>query len=297
MFRFGFPLYFSAVLLSFLGQFRSMVLAWFASDFEIGNYMVASNFLSLLSVLAVPISTALFPAFSKFDLNSEKGELGRFFRYSLRYVLLVIVPASMLVALVSRDLVYLVYGPQYSLAPFYLTLLVLTYLYMGFSLVVGSFFNGVGRTDVSFRVGLVNCFVGVPLGLLLTMFFGVLGLIVSMIMSGVVSLVYGLWVAVCRFGMVFDVKSVMKIYLAAFLSAIPVFVVVSCFSLFGCLVNLFLAVLVFVGVYLVLVPVVGAVKEEDINNLRSIFGKIRVLAPFVDVLLRFERKVLKLCCS
>ena len=68
------------------------------------------------------------------------------------------------------------------------------------------------------------------------------------------------------------------------------------FSLFGCLVNLFLAVLVFVGVYLVLVPVVGAVKEEDINNLRSIFGKIRVLAPFVDVLLRFERKVLKLCC-
>ena len=65
---------------------------------------------------------------------------------------------------------------------------------------------------------------------------------------------------------------------------------------FGCLVNLFLAVLVFVGVYLVLVPVVEAIKEEDINNLRSIFGKIRVLAPFVDDLLRFERKVLKLCC-
>jgi len=45
--------------------------------------------------------------------------------------------------------------------------------------------------------------------------------------------------------------------------------------------------------------VVGAVKEEDINNLRSIFGKIRVLAPFVNVLLRFELRVLKLrgCCS
>ena len=142
----------------------------------------------------------------------------------------------------------------------------------------------------------MNCFVGVPLGLLLTMFYGVLGLIVSIIISGVVSLAYALRIAVHRFGMVFDVKSVMKIYLAAFLSAIPVFVVVSCFSLFGCLVNLFLAVLVFVGVYLVLVPVVGAVKEEDINNLRSIFGKIRVLAPFVDALLRFEHKVLKLCC-
>mgnify|MGYP007013841508 CR=1 FL=1 len=55
--------------------------------------------------------------------------------------MLVIVPASMLVALVSRDLVYFVYDFQYSLVPFYLTLLVLTYLYMGFLLVVGSFFN------------------------------------------------------------------------------------------------------------------------------------------------------------
>ena len=170
MFRFGVPLYSSVLLLSFLGQFQSMVLAWFTSDFEIGNYMVASNFLSLLGVLAAPISTALFPAFSKFDLNREKDELKKFFKYSLKYILLVIVPASVFVALVSKDLVYFVYGPQYSLAPFYLTLLVLTYLYMGFSLVVSSFFNGVGRTDISFRVGLVNCFVEIPLGLLLTMF-------------------------------------------------------------------------------------------------------------------------------
>ncbi len=75
--------------------------------------------------------------------------------------------------------------------------------------------------------------------------------------------------------------------------------VVSYFSLFGCLVNLFLAVVVFVGFYLVLVPVVGAIREEDVDNLRSIFGKIRVLAAFVDVLLWFELRVLKLCgyCS
>jgi hypothetical protein len=95
------------------------------------------------------------------------------------------------------------------------------------------------------------------------------------------------------------VKSVVKIYLAAFLSAIPVFVVVTYFSLFGCLVNLFLAVMIFVGFYLVLVPVMGAIKEEDIDNLRNIFGKIKMLAPFIDVLLRFEHMVLKLCgyCS
>ncbi len=48
------------------------------------------------------------------------------------------------------------------------------------------------------------------------MFYGVLGLIVSMIISGIVSLAYTLWVVVYKFGMVFDVRSVVRIYLAAF---------------------------------------------------------------------------------
>jgi len=81
MVKFGFPLFSSSLLLSFLSQFQMLVLAWFVSDFEIGNFRAASNFLSLLGVLVVPISTALFPAFSKFDLNREREEVERFFSF------------------------------------------------------------------------------------------------------------------------------------------------------------------------------------------------------------------------
>ena len=295
MVKFGFPLFSSALLLNFLRQFQMLVLAWFTSDFEIGNFRAASNFLSLLSVLTVPISTALFPAFSKFDLKRERVEVERFFRYSVKYVLLLVVSVALFVGVVSRDLVYLVYGRSFVLAPFYLTLLAVTYLYVGIAMVVNNFLNGIGRTDVTFRVSLLNVLVALPLVFVLTMFYGVPGLIVSMIVSGFASLMYGLRVVIWKFGIRFDVGDALKIYLAAFLSAIFASIVVFCFSSFEHLINLFLAAAVFSGSYLVLVPVVGAVKERDLNNLRDIFGRFRLLAPLVEILLRFEYKLLKLC--
>jgi len=235
------------------------------------------------------------PAFSKFDLKRERVEVERFFRYSVKYVLLLVVSVALFVGVVSRDLVYLVYGRSFVLAPFYLTLLAVTYLYVGIAMVVNNFLNGIGRTDVTFRVSLLNVLVALPLVFVLTMFYGVPGLIVSMIVSGFASLMYGLRVVIWKFGIRFDVGDALKIYLAAFLSAIFASIVVFCFSSFEHLINLFLAAAVFSGSYLVLVPVVGAVKERDLNNLRDIFGRFRLLAPLVEILLRFEYKLLKLC--
>jgi len=163
--------------------------------------------------------------------------------------------------------------------------------------VVGNFLNGVGRTDITFRLNLLRFLVAVPLVFVLTMFYGVLGLIVSMVVSGFLPLIYGLRIVVQRFGIRFDVRCVLKIYLASLLSAGLSFFVTSLFSPFGYLVDLFLSFAVFLFSYLVLVPVVGAVGEGDLNNLRDIFGRFRLLAPFVNFLLRFEFWILKLCSS
>ena len=68
------------------------------------------NFSALISVLSYPISTALFPAFSKINLKSEKEEMKSLFKYSIKYVSLLVIPASIFTMVFSRELVYLIYG-------------------------------------------------------------------------------------------------------------------------------------------------------------------------------------------
>jgi len=294
MIKYGFPLYFSGLLMGFLSQFQMIALAWFVSDFDIGNFRAASNFLSLLGVVIIPVSTALFPAFSKFNFKEEKSETEKFFRYSLEYVLLLLVPVALFVGIVSKDLVFLVYGREFVPATSYLSFLITIYFYSGISIVINSFLNGVGRTDVTFRINLINFLVSLPLVYFLTMFYGVFGLIASMIASGLAALIYGLLTIVRDFSIRINFHSVLRIYLSTFLSGFLSFIC-SRWFFFSHLLDLILVAFVFFTSYLVLVPVIGAVDERDIEILKSIFGRIKFLAFLVKVVLRFESWLLKLC--
>ena len=47
-----------------------------------------------LSLKNTPVATARFPAFSKLDIHTRKGELSRMFERSVRYTTLLIVPVA-----------------------------------------------------------------------------------------------------------------------------------------------------------------------------------------------------------
>jgi len=110
MVGYGFPLYLSSILLLVAGQYQLILLAYYVSNLEIGSFRAAVNLSSLLVVVVTPITTALFPAFSKLNPKSENQELKRFFNLSVKYSSLLIVPIAAAVMVLSASLVNVVYG-------------------------------------------------------------------------------------------------------------------------------------------------------------------------------------------
>jgi O-antigen/teichoic acid export membrane protein len=64
MIAYGLPLYLSNTLNSFAATLRGVILAYFTTNFLIGNFNTAMNFTVLITLISSPIATALFPAFS-----------------------------------------------------------------------------------------------------------------------------------------------------------------------------------------------------------------------------------------
>jgi hypothetical protein len=77
MIGYGYPLYLSSLASIFIGQLQLILLAFFVSNFEVGNFNAAVNLTTLLTILITPMATAIFPAFSTF--SSRQAELKRFF--------------------------------------------------------------------------------------------------------------------------------------------------------------------------------------------------------------------------
>jgi len=291
MLRYGLPLYLSALLALILSQYQTIILAFFVSNVEIGNFTIATNLSSMINVLIFPLAV-LFPAFSKVNPNGE--EIGRAFKLSVRYVALLVVPATVVVAILSKDLVYLVYGFSYELAPLFLSLYVLVFLFAGLgSMVLIHLFNGIGGTRVVLYWNIVNLLVFVPLAPVLIMLFRVPGLILAFLASTLLSLAYGLYVATKRIGITLDAKASLRIYLASLLSSIPLIVFLHV-SFFDSFVNVVVGGSIFLLTYLSLLPLVGAIHERDLENFKDIFGRLRVVGSLVKLGLTYESKILHL---
>jgi O-antigen/teichoic acid export membrane protein len=174
---YGLPLYAASILSVFLTQYQNIVLAHFASNVEVGNFGATWNFNTFMTILIYPITTVMFPMFSKMDPKDQRSDLARGFVLAVKYTSLLMIPASVAVMVFSRNLICLTYGSGYALAPQYLVLLSALYLLTAISyLVIGNFLSGIADTGTVLKMSVVTLAVYLPLGPVLATLWGPFGL-------------------------------------------------------------------------------------------------------------------------
>jgi O-antigen/teichoic acid export membrane protein len=296
MMGYSLPLYLSSLVATGLGQYQVIVLAIFTTNAEIGNFRAAVNFAALITVLATPITTALFPAFSKLDLKTRTAELKMMFNLAVKYTTLIVVPVTVLVAVLSKDLVKAVYGSAYTSAPMYLALYALLYLLSAIGyLAISQFLNGVGKTKETLKIGLIQLAVFLPLAPAFTWLFNVQGLILAYLASLLLSTCIGLSFT-RRYGMEMDFTASFRLLWAAFVAAVPILPIALVSPLPSHL-NVIFGGVAYCMIYITLVPLFRAVTKTDLDQLYSIAGKIMWLAPVTHIILRYESRLLSLVGS
>ena len=287
---YGFPLYISAILGGFVPQYQGIVLAWFTSNAEIGNLKATTNLLTIVGMITGPITTTLFPAFSKLD--PEGNDIKRFFQISVKYTTLLIVPAAVLLLLFSKEIVNIAYGASYASAPFFLSVYSTSYLMVCLgSLVLGSFFNGTGNTKTTFKMLLVSLALTIPLTPILTYLYGVIGLIIAHLMSSLSANLYGLHVAKSRFKIKLLYKNLLRIYAISALSATPVIILLYVSRLWW-LWNVILGFVIYLIVWVTLVPVAGILQAAEIQKLETLLPKNRHLRKALTLIVSYEKRLL-----
>jgi stage V sporulation protein B len=292
MFRYGMPLSVSVILVGFLPQFYNFMMAIYCSDSAIGNFQAAVNFTVLITFFTTPIATVLFPAFSK--LKPEKGmeTLRIVFQFSVKYAAMLTIPVTVMIIVLSKPLVFAIVGTEWSDAPFFLTLYSISFLYSGLgNLSLGNFLNGQGETKVTMKLALISLGLGLPLSLMLIPMFGITGLIVTTLVAGIPSLAVGLWWIKRHFGVTIDWVSSTKIFLASVMAAVITHIIISQLN-FQYWVELVAGGITFLMVYLVAAPLMRAVDENDVNNLREMLSDLGPFSHLFRIPLNIIEKLL-----
>ena len=291
--QFGVPLAIATILGGILIQFYSFIMASTVDVAMIGNFRIATNFAVLLTFFTFPISTVLFPAFSKLDPQNEQQLLKTVFTSSVKYTALFLVPATMAMMVLSKPIIGTLYGDKWSYAPPFLALYVISNLYAIFgNLSVGTLFTALGETKTLMKLNVLTLAIGVPTAILLIPQFGIIGVILVTILPGLPSMFIGVYWAWKRYGTKADYQASGKILLVSIIAAAIVYIFLSVFSAAEWI-RLVTGGTIFLATYLAVAPLVGAINQTDINNLRAMFSGLGIVSKLLEIPLTLLEKTPK----
>jgi stage V sporulation protein B len=294
MLSYGAPLSVSTIINSFQGQYYSFLLPIFyvTDNTAIGNYGIASTFVVLITFFATPITTVLFPAFSKLNPKKEKQTLQNVFQYSVKYASLLVVPVAALVMCIAEPAISTLFGETYSTAPLFLALLALTYVYTAFgSLSIGNFFRSQGRTALVLCLTLISAAIGLPLGYILIMQFGVLGLIITSIVVGIPDTIISLYCMKKYYELTLDWRSSAKILLTSAVAAALTYILILELN-FSSIIRLIVGTIFFSFVFVVAALLTQTIDKSDIENLRGMIRGMGIVGKVFNRFLNIYEKLM-----
>jgi stage V sporulation protein B len=290
MLNYGVPLAISSILGSILGQIYAFMMPSFANNTMVGNYQTAANFAVLITFLTIPIGTVLFPAFAKLDSQNERELVKTVFASSVKYTSILLVPATMALMALSGPMIGTLYGEKYVYGPFFLTIAVMgNLLVVAGSLSQGGFLSGLGETRMLMKQSIITIFVGIPLGFFLIPPLGITGLILANVFAVVPGLVWTLFWIWKHYRAKADFQSSAKILVASTIAAFAAYIPAVLLNTANWI-KLVVTLPLFLVVYVLSAPLVGAVSTTDINNLRSMFSGMGIVSKILNIPLKVAEK-------
>jgi lipopolysaccharide exporter len=293
MLKYGFPISIGAILAGFLTQFNSTMMAIFVTDNSlIGNYSVALNFVVLITFFATPVTTMLFPAFSKLDAQEDRETLKNVFQYSVKYASLIVVPVTAMVMALAQPAIGTIFEDKYIQAPLYLALLSVIYLLSALgSLSTNSLINGQGYTKYNLKLTLLTVIIGFPLSFVLISQFGIIGLIATSTIFGLPSFFLSLRFIKKNFGVSLDWVSSTKITISSAAAGLLTFFAISLLP-FSNPLKLVVGVIVFVFAFLIFAVVTQTLNNADLVNVREVANAMGPLRKPLILAINFIEKLM-----
>ena len=303
MLSYGLPLTLSNIMIGVFPLLFSIVMASIAGTALMGDYSAGVYFNVLLTFLVIPISTALFPAFAKVNPQKEPELLKRVFASATRYASVLIVPATVLIMALSSPMINTLWPNKFPNAPFILTLYVTVNLFVAIgNISLGALMTGLGETKRLMLQSFLSLAFCAPLvsflfiySANLTPMTGILIGIFGIVLSGssLPGLIWGLTWVWKKYRIKVDLWSAVKIFAASTVAGLLTVLYLSFFRA-SPLIQLVTGFFLFLLIYLVGAPLLGAVNRGDIDNVRAMFSGLGVVSKLLEVPLKIMENPLKL---
>jgi O-antigen/teichoic acid export membrane protein len=256
-----------------LARLEMAFLSHFLGSVAVGLYSVGFTLASLATQGPLLLTSGLLPYFAE-AISSRRMERAKvMLQTAMRLVAFFVLPMCFGIAAVIPELLPLVYGQSFASGSSAAMILV-SAAGIGANIVVPlNFINGMERSDSLFVMNIIGAILSLALGLILVSSIGLMGAALGRALVQIYLLAASFWFLRYRLGCPLPLAQLGLLFVSAVVSACVAGLVASQMSgLTGLLLSVPAAALV----YLLLVRLLRAIPDEDIERLHGLFERIPV---------------------
>lgn len=177
---FGFPLMLSGIAFFVVSWTDSVMLGMFRPTAELSYYRVAVMLAGFVMVFPTMTKNVLFPATSELYADKDKLRLEQSFTFLFKHLAYIGIPIGVGLALISENLISVLYGEEYLPAVIAVQLLAVIFILRALSIpVYTSLVGALGKSKIQAKIMFIIAPTNVALNLLLIPNYGYIGAIIA----------------------------------------------------------------------------------------------------------------------
>lgn len=285
IYKYSFPLFLSNLVTGLNLNINNLLLSVNVSPLMMGNFQAATRSGVLVTFFSAPLSTILFPLFSK--LNDKPDFIYAIYKKSVKYIGILLYPIIFAFFILANPLSHFLFGSDYVFTASYMQVYILSFFLIGLGSLSTSHLLLVVNTNIVFYQAVIRLIITVLLGLFIIPLYGVYGSIIAGFVGSFIGYIYGLLWLRKNLGLMPDFLNAIKIIISSVISTLFIYVFFDFDSLFQTIIGGIMSIIS----YSYFIIKLKIINNEDLDMLESIFDNGRELYYPIFILFSFLRKI------
>ena len=274
-------LYFSLPL--FLSSITALVLTWadvvtittLTGDYSItGVYYIIIHSVGTLSILYMPMMTAIFPTLSAHHGLEKPESIGSILRTTSRYIIYIIFPSSVGLAIIAPTALTFFYGPAYAKGAIPLAILAITTIIIALHSLLTTALTATGKTGQILKINVAAALTTILTLVALVPLLEITGAAIARLTTQIIAAAFAAYVLGKEIKIRLDKEALLKSTLAT-TATVPILLTLE-FVVSPKLTTtqaLIIEVITAAAIYAIALYILKALKKQDFELLKQAFPK------------------------
>jgi O-antigen/teichoic acid export membrane protein len=265
---------FTFLILAFIiSNSITLFLGYFKNPAEVSYFTISQTIGSAINFVPAALSYALFPSISRLLEEKKKRELQNALNKIIRYCIIISIPASLVIFMLSKSIILFVYGSDFVLADNALKVTAIAFLIIGSTNWLNALFAGYGKMKLLSKILSILALITILSSLLLIPLFASVGASLVLVINEITFMLLSYYLLIKPEKLRIDKKIIIKSIISTISMLFLLVPIHRCF--FG-IMEFIVTILICIPFYFSLLYLIKGISKDDVLLFLNVLGFDRI---------------------